>query len=64
MRICVFGAGSIGGNFATRLALAGNEVTDLRHRAVALDGVVVRKFVSLLDGTRTAPIVASISVMA
>ena len=27
MRICVFGAGSIGGNFATRLALAGNEVS-------------------------------------
>lgn len=40
---------------ARRQALAGNEVTDLRHRAVALDGVVVRKFVSLLDGTRTAP---------
>jgi len=27
MRICVFGAGSIGGNFATRLAGAGNEVS-------------------------------------
>ncbi|MBX3501527.1 MAG: 2-dehydropantoate 2-reductase [Alphaproteobacteria bacterium] len=27
MRICVFGAGSIGGNFATRLALSGNEVS-------------------------------------
>ena len=27
MRICVFGAGSIGGNFATRLASAGNEVS-------------------------------------
>jgi 2-dehydropantoate 2-reductase len=27
MRICVFGAGSIGGNFATRLAAAGNEVS-------------------------------------
>ena len=26
MRICVFGAGSIGGNFATRLA-AGNDVS-------------------------------------
>ena len=29
------------------------EVTDLRHRTVALDGVVVRKFVCLLDGSRT-----------
>ncbi len=28
------------------------EVTDLRHRMVLLDGVVVRKFVSLLDGSR------------
>jgi SAM-dependent methyltransferase len=28
------------------------EVTDLRHRTVQLDGVVVRKFVSLLDGSR------------
>jgi pyruvate/2-oxoglutarate dehydrogenase complex dihydrolipoamide dehydrogenase (E3) component len=27
MRICVFGAGAIGGNFATRLAAAGHEVS-------------------------------------
>src|SRR5205814_7486749 len=27
MRICVFGAGAIGGNFAARLAEAGNEVS-------------------------------------
>jgi 2-dehydropantoate 2-reductase len=27
MRICVFGAGAIGGNFATRLAASGNEVS-------------------------------------
>jgi len=27
MRICVHGTGSIGGNFATRLADAGNEVS-------------------------------------
>ena len=27
MRICVFGAGAIGGNFAARLAAAGNEVS-------------------------------------
>jgi SAM-dependent methyltransferase len=38
---------------ARRQALSGPHVTDLRHRAVALDGIVVRKFVSLLDGTRT-----------
>ncbi|MGE7468065.1 methyltransferase domain-containing protein [Bosea sp. NPDC003192] len=38
---------------ARRQALTSHEVTDLRHRAVSLDGVVVRKFVSLLDGTRT-----------
>lgn len=29
------------------------EVTDLRHRMVVLDGVIVRKFVCLLDGSRT-----------
>lgn len=28
------------------------EVTDLRHRTVMLDGVLVRKFVCLLDGSR------------
>ncbi|CAH1660544.1 Methyltransferase domain-containing protein [Hyphomicrobiales bacterium] len=28
------------------------EVTDLRHRTVQLDSIVVRKFVCLLDGTR------------
>ncbi|MDP3241588.1 MAG: 2-dehydropantoate 2-reductase N-terminal domain-containing protein, partial [Reyranella sp.] len=27
MRICIFGAGAIGGNYATRLAAAGNEVS-------------------------------------
>jgi SAM-dependent methyltransferase len=31
-----------------------NEVTDLRHRMVVLDGVVVRRFVCLLDGSRDA----------
>ncbi len=34
-------------------ATSSREVTDLRHRMVALDGVIVRKFVCLLDGTRT-----------
>lgn len=40
---------------ARRQASTSHEVTDLRHRAVALDGPPIRKFVSLLDGTRTAP---------
>lgn len=35
-------------------ATTAREVTDLRHRTVALDGVVVRKFVCLLDGSRTS----------
>ncbi|MDP3258163.1 MAG: methyltransferase regulatory domain-containing protein [Bosea sp. (in: a-proteobacteria)] len=34
-------------------AQSSREVTDLRHRMVALDGIVVRQFVSLLDGSRT-----------
>lgn len=34
-------------------ASSSSEVTDLRHRMVHLNGVVVRKFVSLLDGSRT-----------
>ena len=33
-------------------ALTSDEVTDLRHRAVKLDGVAVRKFICLLDGSR------------
>lgn len=33
-------------------ASRGNEVTDLRHRTVRLDSIVVRKFVTLLDGER------------
>lgn len=35
-------------------AETGAYVVDLRHRSVALDGPVVRKFVCLLDGTRNA----------
>lgn len=41
MRICVFGAGSIGGNFATRLALAGNEVS-LVVRGAHLEAIRAR----------------------
>lgn len=43
----------VASRLARRQALTSHEVTDLRHRAVALDGIVVRKFVTLLDGTRT-----------
>lgn len=43
----------VASQLARRQALSSHEVTDLRHRAVALDGIVVRKFVTLLDGTRT-----------
>ncbi|MDP3410983.1 class I SAM-dependent methyltransferase [Bosea sp. (in: a-proteobacteria)] len=40
-------------------ATTSREVTDLRHRMVALDGVVVRKFVGLLDGSRTQETILS-----
>lgn len=40
--------------FARWQAQSSGEVTDLRHRTVALDSIVVRKFLCLLDGTRTA----------
>ena len=48
MRICVFGAGAIGGNFAARLAAAGNDVSivargahleAIRARQIPLQGV-------------------------
>jgi len=38
MRICVFGAGAIGGNFAVRLAAAGNEVSVV-VRGLHLDAI-------------------------
>jgi 2-dehydropantoate 2-reductase len=45
MRICVFGAGAIGGNFAARLANAGNEVSVLargKHlEAIRAKGLVL-----------------------
>jgi len=40
-------------------ATTSREVTDLRHRMVALDGVIVRKFVCLLDGSRTPDMLLS-----
>lgn len=42
----------LAGPVARWQATTTREVTDLRHRTVALDGVIVRRFVCLLDGTR------------
>ena len=38
MRICVYGAGAIGGNFAARLAAAGNDVS-IVARGAHLDAI-------------------------
>ena len=38
--------------YARRQAASGREVTDLRHRTVALDDDLIRHFLGLLDGTR------------
>jgi 2-dehydropantoate 2-reductase len=50
MRICVYGAGSIGGNFAARLAEAGNEVSVV-VRGAHLDAIRARGL-TLLSGDR------------
>src|SRR5882757_9654036 len=59
MRICVFGAGSIGGNFATRLAAAGNDVSVVA-RGKHLEAIRARGL-TLLTGDRglVAPVRAS-----
>ena len=46
MRICVFGAGAIGGNFAARLADTGNEVARgvIPERAIVVQGTRMREF--------------------
>ncbi|TBR30927.1 MAG: oxidoreductase, partial [Reyranella sp.] len=51
MRICVFGAGAIGGNYATRLAAAGNEVSVVA-RGPHLDAIRA-KGLTLLTGDKT-----------
>lgn len=59
MRICVYGAGSIGGNFATRLALAGNEVS-IVVRGPHLEAVKARGLTMLCGGERfVVPVKAS-----
>ena len=50
MRICVFGAGAIGGNFATRLASAGNDVSVVA-RGAHLEAIR-RRGLTLLVGER------------
>src|SRR5260370_27149540 len=59
MRICVFGAGAIGGNFAARLAAAGNEVSIVVRRA-HLEAIRA-KGLTLLAGDKkvVAPVHAS-----
>ena len=59
MRICVFGAGAIGGNFAARLADAGNEVSVVARGAHL--AAIRERGLTLLSGDRkiVAPIRAS-----
>jgi 2-dehydropantoate 2-reductase len=59
MRICVFGAGAIGGNFATRLAASGNEVSVVA-RGAHLEAIRARGL-TLLTGDKkiVAPVRAS-----
>ena len=59
MRICVFGAGAIGGNFATRLAAAGNEVSVVA-RGPHLEAIRARGLTLLAGENRiVAPVNAS-----
>lgn len=51
MRICVFGAGAIGGNFAARLADAGNEVSVVA-RGAHLEAIKARGL-TLIAGDKT-----------
>jgi len=59
MRICVFGAGAIGGNFAARLADAGNEVSVVARaahlEAIRAEGLTViagdRKIVAMVKAS-------------
>jgi 2-dehydropantoate 2-reductase len=51
MRICVYGAGAIGGNFATRLAASGNEVSVVA-RGAHLEAIRANGL-TMLSGERT-----------
>jgi 2-dehydropantoate 2-reductase len=59
MRICVFGAGAIGGNYATRLAAAGNDVSVVA-RGAHLEAIRARGLTMLVGDQRiVAPVRAS-----
>jgi 2-dehydropantoate 2-reductase len=59
MRICAFGAGAIGGNFAARLAAAGNEVAVVA-RGAHLEAIRARGLILLAgDQKIVAPVKAS-----
>src|SRR5258707_3729622 len=59
MRICVCGAGAIGGNYATRLAAAGNEVS-IVARGAHLEAIRARGLTLLAgDEKIVAPVRAS-----
>src|SRR6476620_991670 len=59
MRICVFGAGAIGGNFAARLAAAGNDVS-IVARGAHLEAIRARGLTLLAgDEKIVAPVRAS-----
>ena len=59
MRICVYGAGAIGGNFAARLADAGNEVS-IVARGAHLEAIRARGLTLLAGGRKiVAPVKAS-----
>ncbi len=53
MRICVYGAGAIGGNFATRLAASGSEVSVVRARRASSSGIDRAEGLTMLSGERT-----------
>jgi 2-dehydropantoate 2-reductase len=59
MKICIYGAGAVGGHLAVRLARAGNEVSVVA-RGAQLDAARQRGLTLLLGGERlTAPVRAS-----
>ena len=59
MRICVYGAGAIGGNFAARLAASGNEVS-IVARGAHLEAIRARGLTLIAGDHRiVAPVKAS-----
>src|SRR5258708_18700589 len=59
MKICVYGAGAVGGHLAVRLARAGNEVSVVA-RGAQLEAIRQRGLTLILGGERlSAPVRAS-----